>query len=428
MSAATNLERAFLRMINETRENRGLAPLQLEIHLNAAADAHSRWMLKTDAFSHSGAQGSNPRERIERAGFDLVGAWATAENIAYVSTDGDGSLRDEVRQLHQNLMNSPGHRQNILNDTFEFLGIGLQVGWFRTDGREHKVVMATQNFAATDGNYEIDIAPGITISTATAPGTTVAGPARSDWDPDVVGEVIRADGGEDALLGTGRGDDMRGSDTADLMRGRDGEDWIAGGSGDDTLRGDGGHDFLAGQLGHDLIVGGRGGDRASGGQGADRISGGAGNDSLRGNVGHDTLWGDAGNDRLSGDDGRDSLFGGGGNDLLVGGGGRDLLNGGAGVDILVGGRGNDTLRGGEGADSFVFRRGEGVDRIYDYDPGRDRILIEESLLGPDVAEFAARQVRETSFGVQIEISEIQTIHVSGSSLSAAQVIDDIFLI
>lgn len=428
MSAATKLERAFFRMINETRESRGLAPLLLETHLNAAADAHVRWMLTTDSFSHSGAQGSNARERIERAGFDLAGTWATAENIAYVSVDDDGSLRDEVRHLHQNLMNSPGHRQNILSDVFEFLGIGLQVGWFRMDGREHKVVMAAQNFAATDGNYEIDIAPGITISTAAAPGTTVAGPASRDWEPEVVGEIMRAEGGEEALLGTGGGDDMRGSDSADLMRGRAGDDWIEGGSGDDTLRGDGGQDFLAGQRGHDLIVGGRGSDRASGGQGADRISGGTGHDSLRGNVGHDMLWGDAGNDRLSGDDGADSLFGGGGNDLLVGGGGRDLLNGGAGADILVGGRGNDTLRGGEGADSFVFRRGDGVDRIYGYEPGRDRILIEESLLGPDVAGFAARHIRETSFGVQIEIGENQTVHVSGPSLSAAQVIDDIFLI
>jgi VCBS repeat-containing protein len=73
--------------------------------------------------------------------------------------------------------------------------------------------------------------------------------------------------------------------------------------------------------------------------------------------------------------GDDSLSGGAGNDILFGQGGNDTLSGGAGNDLLAGGTGNDVLSGGSGADIFLFRSGEGNDRITDFNSSEGDILV-----------------------------------------------------
>ena len=115
-----------------------------------------------------------------------------------------------------------------------------------------------------------------------------------------------------------------------------------------------------------------------GGKSADSIYGGAGNDSIIGGTGNDKLYGDTGNDSLNGGGGADTLSGGTGNDILLGDAGNDSLNGGdgadklyggAGKDTLWGGAGNDSLYGGAGNDTFIYKPGEGTDKIFDYASG-----------------------------------------------------------
>lgn len=65
--------------------------------------------------------------------------------------------------------------------------------------------------------------------------------------------------------------------------------------------------------------------------------------------------------------GHDRITGGALVDTLYGDAGDDTLRGGAGNDILSGGTGNDSLEGGAGNDTYLFRRGDGTDRISDYD-------------------------------------------------------------
>ena len=72
------------------------------------------------------------------------------------------------------------------------------------------------------------------------------------------------------------------------------------------------------------------------------------------------------NDRIYGNGGNDYIMTYGGNDTLYGGSGNDVLNGGAGDDILEGGTGNDTLKGGTGNDQYIFKTGDGHDRIIEY--------------------------------------------------------------
>jgi uncharacterized protein YkwD len=140
-TGVTDLETYFLKLVNQTRAEAGVAPLEMQGQLAQAADAHSAWMLDTDTFSHAGANGSSPGDRIQATGYD-ASAWG--ENIAYVSDGGSLDAAD-VEQLHQNLVNSPGHYANLVNPAFTEIGIGLAEGEF--EGRQ--VAIVTEAFGAT---------------------------------------------------------------------------------------------------------------------------------------------------------------------------------------------------------------------------------------------------------------------------------------
>lgn len=416
MAYATADERYFARLVNEARKEQGLPPLALEKRLNDSADAHSRWMLDTDRFSHTGQGGSSPRQRIEEEGFDLQGNWRTAENLAYVSIQGRADLRDEIRQLHQNLMDSPGHYANIMGST-SYLGIGLQIGTFNQGGRDYQVLMATQNFARTDGPVRLD--KGV-FQKVGEPGVNGAIESRADWLEREMGDRKAAGGatsGNDDIILSGRND---------VVRAGAGNDWVNGAGGHDRLLGQAGHDRLIGGAGFDTLDGGAGRDTLQGGRGNDVLLGQAGHDLLKGEAGHDTLRGGSGNDRMWGGEGRDLLAGDGGNDWLFGNAGHDTLRGGAGNDTLTGGKGNDLLNGGAGADSFVFARGDGSDTIQGFQHDIDRLLIPRALLDADPAAFIRDHMTRTNAGVVIDLGGGDRIVVRETGLTPVELADDIF--
>lgn len=131
--------------------------------------------------------------------------------------------------------------------------------------------------------------------------------------------------------------------------------------GADRWRGSGRRDAIASFQGNDHLAGRGGRDRLMGGRGNDWLHGGAGNDWLCGNADSDYLIGSTGHDTLHGDRG---------NDRLLGGHGHDQLRGGAGTDWLWGGAGRDT---------FWLEAGNGIDRIQDFDPRRDRLQLGQGL-------------------------------------------------
>ncbi|MBM7066766.1 CAP domain-containing protein [Actibacterium sp. 188UL27-1] len=150
MSQASELELLMLDLINEERTSRGLTTLEINNDLNEAAEDHSAWMLRTNQFDHRGAGGSTATDRIEASGYELDGSWSTAENIGWQSERGATGLADDVRNIHDSLMNSPGHRANILNPNMEDIGIGIERGDFTADSGTFDGVMVTQNFGRTD--------------------------------------------------------------------------------------------------------------------------------------------------------------------------------------------------------------------------------------------------------------------------------------
>ncbi len=141
---------------------------------------------------------------------------------------------------------------------------------------------------------------------------------------------------------------------------------IHGTTGDDVI--------AAGNLGND-VFGGEGNDSITGGNNADWLFGGAGNDTLDAiSAENNALFGDAGNDRLIGGSGSDWLEFGSGNDVLTAEGGNDML---------AGDSGNDNLQGGAGNDTYIFRRGDGQDTIYDHS-GSDTISFGAGISIADV--------------------------------------------
>ena len=105
-------------------------PLSASRELNAAADAHARDMARRDYFDHRGADGSQPKDRVLRAGYQ---SRLTGENIAL----GPESAEEVVAGW----LASPGHCANIMDSRFRHIGVGLATGagrgkiyWVQTFG------------------------------------------------------------------------------------------------------------------------------------------------------------------------------------------------------------------------------------------------------------------------------------------------------
>jgi uncharacterized protein YkwD len=100
--------------INAYRKDKGLKPLKLNAALTEAAKAHSRDLAKWDRISHYGSDGSNPWDRVKRAGYN---AKVAAENVG----TGQASLDEVIKGWQQ----SPGHNKNLLLADVEHMGIAL---------------------------------------------------------------------------------------------------------------------------------------------------------------------------------------------------------------------------------------------------------------------------------------------------------------
>jgi uncharacterized protein YkwD len=104
----------LLRLINNARRDRNIAPLRLSDTLSRAAQAHVEDIVEHNYdLTHTGSDGSSVGDRVRRAGYPhrYVG-----ENVAA----GHYSVEDTFEQW----MDSPGHRDNILDPDYTEIGIG----------------------------------------------------------------------------------------------------------------------------------------------------------------------------------------------------------------------------------------------------------------------------------------------------------------
>lgn len=103
-------------LVNAARTKEGLPLLAWAPEVLDSARAHSADMAARGFFDHITPEGIAPYQRLEASGVSFV---ATAENLA-------GGQFDAIH-AHEALMNSPGHRRNILSDMTR-LGVGIARG------------------------------------------------------------------------------------------------------------------------------------------------------------------------------------------------------------------------------------------------------------------------------------------------------------
>ena len=153
----SELEFQIHNLINNQRVESNLKPLAFDNQLVTIARRHSIEMASNDSLSHENLSGQDASDRGADAGYDCIKRYSDhytfglAENIhqgwlfSSVTYFNGVPVRDWNSQENIALkavsgwMNSPGHRSNILTDTFDRAGVGVAVA---ADGK----VFITQDF------------------------------------------------------------------------------------------------------------------------------------------------------------------------------------------------------------------------------------------------------------------------------------------
>ncbi|MBP2072953.1 CAP domain-containing protein [Thermoanaerobacterium butyriciformans] len=106
-------EKQLVDLINKERTSRGLSPLTIDENLSKVARIKAEDMKSNNYFSHTSPTYGSPFDMMKQFGISYNSA---AENIAENS---------DVVSAHYALMNSSGHRDNILNPYFNKVGVGV---------------------------------------------------------------------------------------------------------------------------------------------------------------------------------------------------------------------------------------------------------------------------------------------------------------
>lgn len=109
-------EQAMLALVNQERVKKGLSPLVFDTKLREVARSHAKDMFERGYFSHYTPEGLSPFDRMAQA------------NISYNAAGENLALAPSVELAHRGLMESPGHRANILSSDFGRVGIGVMDG------------------------------------------------------------------------------------------------------------------------------------------------------------------------------------------------------------------------------------------------------------------------------------------------------------
>ena len=154
-----SLELEIHRLTNEERAHRSVSELSYDYKLASVARGHSRDMAQLDYFAHENRRGKSPTDRATQAEYQCrkdYGIYYTegiAENIFQTSLYSSYTVflggrvvsRDYMTvaeiagQVVDGWMESPGHRANILETSYDQEGIGVAVS-------SDEKVYVTQNF------------------------------------------------------------------------------------------------------------------------------------------------------------------------------------------------------------------------------------------------------------------------------------------
>lgn len=109
----TAAEQKAVELMNADRRANGLSNLTVSSAVTAVARSHAQDMVDRSFFSHTNPDGKTFTDRLKAAGISYS---AAGENIA---------MNQSVEAAETSLMNSSGHRANILNSNYTTVGIGV---------------------------------------------------------------------------------------------------------------------------------------------------------------------------------------------------------------------------------------------------------------------------------------------------------------
>lgn len=166
----TLLEWAIFEATNEHRERLGLSRVDFEPRLHEAARAHSREMVALDYFDHQSpvADRSTVQKRLQLVGihkgvggeniaihpvqkrmdvvFNARRKEERSSRYAWRNLGLPYSYKEFAAELLERWLNSPPHRENILNPYFQFLGVGCALAEYQ----QLDVIYVTQNFSTVN--------------------------------------------------------------------------------------------------------------------------------------------------------------------------------------------------------------------------------------------------------------------------------------
>jgi uncharacterized protein YkwD len=124
VTSVADAEARMFELVNLDREAAGLPPLLDDARVASVARAHSREMRVTGVVGHVSAFTGSAADRVKAGG---IRTGLVLENIARAYGIGEAEA---------GLMNSPGHRANLLSSAATHVGIGIELGEQVADRRE----------------------------------------------------------------------------------------------------------------------------------------------------------------------------------------------------------------------------------------------------------------------------------------------------
>jgi len=147
---------SLLTLLNQARQNNGLAPLSAASDLTASAQERASIMARQGALSHTPDLGSG------------LCCWTwIGENVAYAGS---------VQSLNSVLINSPEHRANILNADADDVGVAVVSNggtlWAAEVFRARSGGTDRSSNASSPSRNDDRTAPSSTSTTSSTPSTT----------------------------------------------------------------------------------------------------------------------------------------------------------------------------------------------------------------------------------------------------------------
>jgi uncharacterized protein YkwD len=113
---AATCEQALFDAVNAIRVSNGRAPLTRNAYIDGLCRDHAAYMQAAGSLSHD-----NFSTRADAIVAHIPGMMACAENVLYNFTPCDATA------MAQQWYDSPGHRTNMLNNTYTIAGMGIVI-------------------------------------------------------------------------------------------------------------------------------------------------------------------------------------------------------------------------------------------------------------------------------------------------------------